>query len=118
MLFLYLAGLITALYCVSRILAPEMSKSSKNPIPKSSSGRSPAEFEQATGSDNRVEKLSILLAEKNKNIQLLQTELKIFHVQVRDFEKVKTIMEEEIRHLREQNRMFRSELGLPQGSVV
>ena len=33
--------------------------------------------------------------------------------QVRNFEKVKTLLEEEIHRLREQNRIFRSELGLP-----
>ena len=60
-----------------------------------------------------MEKLETLLAEKNKNIGLLQTELKVFCAQVRDFDKMKSVLEDEIHRLREQNRMFRSELGLP-----
>jgi hypothetical protein len=47
----------------------------------------------------------------------LQKELKIFHVQMRDFDKVKTLLEEEIHRLREQNRIFRSELGLARRST-
>jgi hypothetical protein len=43
----------------------------------------------------------------------LQTELQIFLVQIREFDKVKAMLDEEIHHLREQNRMFRSELGIP-----
>jgi len=108
MLIFYLGGLITALYYVVKLLGPEMAK--------------PVTIEVATDtepiaevneSEDRTEKLEILLLEKNKNIVLLQNELKIFHAQLRDFDKVKTLLEEEIHHLKEQNRVFRSELGLP-----
>ena len=68
---------------------------------------------QSNGPDKRIEKLETLLAEKNKDISRLQTELKIFQAEVNSFDKVKTLMDEEIRRLREQNRIFRSELGLP-----
>ena len=57
--------------------------------------------------------MEALLAEKNKKMSLLQTELKALHVQVRAFDKIKMLMDGEIHRLREQNRMFRSELGLP-----
>jgi len=101
LIFLYLAVLITALYWVAKILLPEMTK------PNS------FDFSQSNDPDKRIEKLEILLAEKNKNISLLQTELKIFHAQVRSFDKMKTLLDEEIHHLKEQNRIFRSELGIP-----
>ena len=101
MLVLYLAVLIIALYWVSKILLPEMTKSNS------------FDSSQSNGSDKGIEKLETLLAEKNKEISLLQTELRIFHVQVRAFDKVKTLLDEEIRRLREQNRIFRSELGMP-----
>ena len=61
--------------------------------------------------NNRIEKLELMLAEKNKNINILQTELKIFHIQVRESDKLKALLEDEIHRLREQNRIFRSELG-------
>ena len=73
----------------------------------------PRQVAQVEGSGNRIEKMEMLLAEKNKNIMLLQTELKLFHAQIRDFDKVKALLEEEVHRLKEQNRIFRSELGLP-----
>lgn len=99
-IFLYLTLLITALYWVAKLLLPEMNK----PL---------FDFFQSEGTDNRIEKLETLLAEKNKNIDLLQAELKTFQAQARSFDKMKTLLDEEIHHLREQNRIFRSELGLP-----
>jgi hypothetical protein len=57
--------------------------------------------------------MEALLVEKNRSIRLLETENKVLEVQVRSFSKVKTLLEEEILRLREQNRIFRSELGLP-----
>ena len=101
MLILYLAVLITALYWVSKILLPEMTK------------KDSFDFSEPNEPDKRIEKLEALLAEKNKNIGFLQKELKIFYVQVQAFDRVKTLLDEEIHHLREQNRIFRSELGLP-----
>jgi len=101
MLILYLAVLITALYWVSKILLPEMTK------------KNSSDFFQSNEPDKRIEKLETLLAEKNKDIRLLQTELRISHLQVQAFDKVKTLLDEEIHRLREQNRIFRSELGLP-----
>ena len=111
MLIIYLAVLIATLYWVTKILLPEMAKPTlpaKKPVPKSMYIP-----QSAAASDNRIEKLEILLAEKNKNIQVLQSELTIFLVQVREFDKIKAMLEEEIHRLREQNRIFRSELGLP-----
>jgi len=119
MLFLYLAILIPAMFWVIKVILPEMAKPVESKAPKSSS----FDFSQSYPTDKRIEKLETLLAEKNKNIQLLQKELKIFHAQIRDFDKVKTLFEEETRRLREQNRIFRSELGLSstqskEGSII
>ena len=100
-IFLYLTALIISLYGIARILLPELIK--PNPL----------HFPQFNKPDQRIEKLKTLLAEKNKDISLLQRELKIFYVQINTFDKVKTVLEEEIHRLREQNRIFRSELGLP-----
>jgi len=82
-------------------------------IPKSN----PEQSAQTDDSNTRVEKLETLLAEKNKNIQLLQKELTVFIVQVREFDKLKNLLEEEIYRLKEQNRIFRSELGIPANQV-
>ncbi len=101
MLILYLVVLIIALYWVSRILLPEMTK--KDSVASS----------QPNEPDKSTEKLEALLAEKNKNASLLQKELRIFQAQIRSFDKVKTLMDEEICRLREQNRIFRSKLGEP-----
>jgi hypothetical protein len=101
MLFLYVAVVIIALYGVSRILMPEMTKP-----------RSPG-LSNPNGLEKKAELMETLLAEKNKNIKLLESENKVLDVQVRSFSKVKTVLEEEILRLKEQNRIFRSELGLP-----
>ena len=99
LIFFYVTVLMTALYWVSKMLLPEMVRSSKIvPVNEPEKG---------------TEKLEILLSEKNKDIQLLQTELKVFQVQVHNFDKIKSLLVEEIDRLREQNRIFRSELGLP-----
>jgi hypothetical protein len=100
-IFSYLAILIAALYWVSKMLLPEMFK------PKT------FDFSQPNGDEKRIELLEKLLSEKNTNISLLQKEIRILDVQVSAFDKVKTVLEEEIRRLKEQNRIFRSELGLP-----
>ena len=105
MLILYLAVLITAVYFVIKLLAPEIRKPSL-PVPRPMAP--PTE-----GTFLRTEKLEMMLAEKNKNIQHLQTELKALYVQTHEFDKLKDLWEEEIQRLREQNRIFRSELGLP-----
>ena len=144
-LFLFLAVIITALYSVSRILAPEMAQAptplkiqksetqnpvapkpvTQKPIPPKLAVQKPViqmpriavpkPVENAFTYEpvNRVEKLELLLEEKNKNIKVLQNELTVFLVQVREFDKIKSLLEEEIRRLREQNRIFRSELGIP-----
>ena len=110
LILLYLAVLGAALYWVSKLLLPEMAKP---PIPKPAPRSKTFEIVQSMEADNRVEKLETLLAEKNKNISLLQNEIRIYHVQVRDSDKIKSLLEDEIHRLREQNRIFRSELGLP-----
>lgn len=110
MLILYLLVLIPAAYWVIKTLGPEMAKP---PLPKIVPKPYSFDFSHSNEPDQRIEKLETLLAEKNRNIQLLQKELKIFHVQIRGFEKVKSLLVEEIHHLKEQNRIFRSELGLP-----
>jgi len=116
MLFLYLTVLIGGIYLAFKLLAPEMRRSISTKAPKAPKAAAAVEPQQVvSGSQpgNRIEKMEFLLAEKNKNILLLQTELKLFHAQIRDFDKVKTLLEEEVHRLKEQNRMFRSELGLP-----
>jgi hypothetical protein len=110
MLFLYLAILIAGIYMAYKLLAPEMKKPVPTRIAPAVDGRRAIQDDQPV---NRIEKMEVLLAEKNKNILLLQTELKAFYAQIRDFDKVKTLLEEEVHRLKEQNRMFRSELGLP-----
>jgi hypothetical protein len=114
LIYIYLAVIITALYGVAKVLLPEMAKP---PLPRATPRTTPKPISsvpyQPKESENRIEKLEKLLAEKNKNIQILQTELKSFYEQVRYSDKVKTLLEEEVHRLREQNRIFRSELGLP-----
>lgn len=120
MLFFYLAVLIPAFYWVVRLLGPEMFPSSRLrllvqpqafdiPQPKPVEASRP----EASKADDPVEKLEAILSEKNKDINDLQRELKISHVQSANFDKIKSLLEEEIRLLREQNRIFRSELGIP-----
>jgi hypothetical protein len=110
MLILYLVFLITALYWISRILLPEMTRL---PLSRTAPEPNSVDASESHRPEERIEKLETLLAEKNKTISLLQTELSVFHGQVRTFDKVKTLMDEEIHRLREQNRIFRSELGIP-----
>ena len=107
MLILYLAVLITAVYFVTKLLAPEIRKA---PL-----SAAPCVALSTDDGSSRIEKLEMMLAEKNNNIQRLQTELRILCVQSNEFDKLKALLEEEIQRLREQNRMFRSELGLPTG---
>jgi hypothetical protein len=125
MLIVCLAIVILGLCGVAITLGPEMFKpvepkdikpkvvKFKPAKPKEMPVHIPEENSQPTTFDNREERLAALLDEKNKNIDLLQTELKVFHIQVQNFNTVKSLMEEEIQRLREQNRIFRSELGLP-----
>ena len=115
MLIFYLALLGLGMYWASKTLLPELLK----PVPpqmSSSKGSAPSnssDFSKPDESGHGTDKLGSLLDEKNKNIQLLQTELKILYAQVRDFDKLKTLLEGEIHRLKEQNRIFRSELGMP-----
>lgn len=110
-IILYLAVVGLGLYWASKMLLPEMIKPS---LPKAEVVQTkPKETSPSEIPVNRMERLETLLEEKNKNINLLQKELQIFHIQVRDFDKIKTLLEDEVHRLREQNRMFRSELGLP-----
>jgi len=113
LILLYLAVLGTALYYVSKVLGPEMSKTPTTTVRRIASIPDPYQSTQASGADNKMERLESLLAEKNKNISLLQNDLKLFQAQVRDYDKIKALLEEEIHRLREQNRIFRSELGMP-----
>jgi len=111
MLFIYLAILLIALYGVSKILMPEMAKP---PLPKTPVVPDLADDPlRSQENEKQVELLGSLVMEKNRQIGLLQTELKVLDVQVRSFDKVKTLLDGEILRLREQNRIFRSELGLP-----
>ena len=111
LIFFYLAVLITGMYWAYKILAPEMRKPPV--VYKAASVVKASNVVQVDQPVNRVEKIESLLAEKSKNILILQAELKVFYAQIRDFDKVKSVLEEEIHRLREQNRIFRSELGLP-----
>jgi hypothetical protein len=110
MIFLYLAVLISAMYWVIKTLAPEMAKPPLIKAVFKAPLRDDTESQEQQG---RITKLETMLSEKNKCISLLQAELKSFYVQVRDFDKIKMLLEEEVHRLREQNRIFRSELGLP-----
>jgi hypothetical protein len=113
MIVLYLAVLATAIYWVIKTLGPEMAKPylpKIEPMVKPVALVVPVELNDA---DRSMEKLETLLIEKNKSIQLLQTELKVFQAQANNYDKIKSLFEEEIARLREQNRIFRSELGLP-----
>jgi hypothetical protein len=116
-IFLYLAVVIAALYWVSKMLLPEMAKP---PLPRGRVVGEPKSFDAAEIIDPnaKFKKLEMMLVEKNKNINILQTELKIFHIQVRESDKLKSLLEDEIHRLREQNRIFRSELGLPAAQTI
>lgn len=110
MLFIYLAILVVAMFWVIKILGPEMAKPS---LPKTASGSGSLEHPPSEDTAQRTEKLQTLLSEKNRTIDLLETELKVYQAQATSFDKLKTLLEGEIQRLREQNRIFRSELGLP-----
>lgn len=103
MLIFYLAILIIAIGIALKLLIPEIRKSSSSMV----FSVSPQVDETAL----KIEKLDRMLAEKNQTIEHLQEELKILHAQSQDFEKIKTLMEEEIQHLKVQNRMTKS--GVP-----
>ena len=96
MLFIYLAVVLIALYWVSRVLLPEMAKP-RTPV-----------YTEPEHDDKKTELMEALLVEKNKIIRLLEAENKVLVVQVRAFSKVREVLDEEIRRLREQNRIFRS----------
>ena len=115
MLIFYLAVLIIGMYWASKNLLPELLnfKPSGLPSPKALTISKPIENNGPGEPQKRIEKLEILLLEKNKNILFFQNELRILYAQVREFDKLKGVLDEEILRLREQNRIFRSELGLP-----
>lgn len=75
-----------------RLHEPESSKYSMNPA-------TPLE---------KINKLEALLLEKNKVIDRLQTQIDNERQTRLEFENVKSIMDEEINHLREQLRAFRN----------
>ena len=111
LIYLYLLIVISAIYWVVKTLAPEFAKP---PMPRPlTKNKISATVINQDSTDARIEKLESLISEKNINIQLLQKELRVFHVKVREFDKIKDLLDGEIRRLREQNRIFRSELGLP-----
>jgi uncharacterized coiled-coil protein SlyX len=106
MLIFYLAILIITIGISLKLLIPEIRKSSSSMV-----------FSVAPQADDttlKIEKLDMMLAEKNKTIEHLREELKILHAQSQDFEKIKTLMEEEIQHLKGQNRMAKSEIPADQ----
>jgi len=111
MIFFYLAILSGGIFFAIKLLLPHFPKAPATSLPVSIPVVVP--LEDTTG--QVIEKLEMMLAEKNSNILRLQTELNIQQNQLRDFDKIRTILEEEVLRLREQNRMFRSELGLPTG---
>ena len=110
MLILYLTIVVIGFCCASIVLLPELVKP---PLRKTGQMPTPSILPPKSENINRLEKLESILDEKNRNITVLQKELRIFHAQIRDFDKIKTLLEAEIHHLKEQNRIFRSELGLP-----
>ena len=113
MIIIYLAILATALYFVVKTLGPEMMKPVTPSVRKTVIKPAANKSIPQDAPENGLERLETLIAEKNRNIILLQNELKIAFAQIRDFDKVKTLLEEEIHSLREQNRILRSELGIP-----
>ena len=96
MVILYLAVVIVALYFAIKLLAPEIRK----PTLSMAAAIAPP----ADNTILKTERLEMMVEEKNKSIEHLQEELKVLQAQVQDFEKIKTILEEEIQHLKEQNR--------------
>ena len=122
MIIFFAALVIVALVLVFRILLPEMKKSPEIKVVKIVPLQETFDVSQLDKPASKLEKLEMMLADKNKNISLLEKELKVLQAQTRSFDKVKMLIEEEIQRLKEQNRMFRSELGLPtigtrQGSI-
>jgi hypothetical protein len=113
MIFLFLAVVAIGFCWALKVLVPEMAKPPVYTIRKLYPDSDLNKLTQSAEPDPGIGKLETLLVEKNKNIGLLERELKILHTQEQSFNKVKTLLEEEIQRLREQNRMFRSELGLP-----
>jgi hypothetical protein len=110
MLIIYLAVVLAAMYWVVKTLAPEMAKPALPQAAPEPDSVDSLEFDE---DEKKIERLEILVAEKNRSISLLETELKVFQTQASSFDKLKALLEEEIKRLREQNRIFRSELGLP-----
>ena len=98
-IFIYLTLVLIALFVVARKLWPEMKKPPFVP-----------------NDNGHASRLETLLDEKTKSLQFLQMESKILRTEMRDFSKIKAMLEEEIRRLRDQNRIFRSELGLSSGA--
>ena len=113
MLYLLVGIVILGLIAVFKILAPEMLKTSNYRVRRVNPEAELDQLLKTTLPQKGTEKLEILLAEKNRNISLLERELKILQSQEQSFNKVKVLMLEEIQRLKEQNRIFRSELGLP-----
>jgi hypothetical protein len=113
MLLFFLTIVAVASGIAVKLLWPEMAK----PAPKAAVRKlAPPEAIAVTStnpSDKKVEKLEALLYEKNRHITLVENELKSFQVQARNFDKLKNLLDEEILRLREQNRILRSELGMP-----
>ncbi len=58
--------------------------------------------------DEKIDKLEVLLYEKNKIIDRLQSQLDSERSHRKEFDNVKAIMDEEIKHLREQLKAFRN----------
>ena len=110
MLIVYLAIVATASYWVIKTLGPEMAKP---PLVKTAVRSGPTRVLMTRDPEPKIEKLEVLLADKNKSIELLQMELKVLQAQSSNFDKVRGVLEEEIQRLKELNRIFRSELGLP-----
>jgi hypothetical protein len=60
-------------------------------------------------SQEKITKLEVLLAEKNREIDRLRSQLGVHLDHSADFEKLKCILEEEIQNLRAQNRALKSQ---------
>jgi len=97
MVILFLAVVIIALYFAIKLLAPE--------IHKPTLSMAAAIVPPADNTILKTERLEMMVEEKNKSIEHLQEECKVLQAQAQDFDKIKTILEEEIQHLKEQNRL-------------
>ncbi len=131
-IFLYLLILLVGGYFILKALAPQLDlkfpllglsqigrpklrKDVANPLPVLKEDKSvltpSAAINIPPPEVHEYSKADLLLVEKNKEIALLKEQLRVKQNQADDFEKLKSILDEEIVKLREQNRLLKTELS-------